>query len=136
MLASVFVPDDRAVSVEDMVRRAYGNAPQEVILAGIDALNTYIQISQRMDRRFGTECPNLAQFFAGRQPLNVVFTSRYFHLDGERFDESYKFVGPSLETAQTVREGKPLVYIAKRSNSRKNITHNNPGRQPVWPIWV
>jgi MGT family glycosyltransferase len=112
MLASVFVPDDRAVSVGDMVRRAYRNAPQEVILAGIDALNTYIQISQRIDRRHGTECPNLAQFFAGRQQLNVVFTSRYFHLEGERFDDSYKFVGPTLDPLEAAREDPPLIYIS------------------------
>jgi MGT family glycosyltransferase len=116
-LASVFVPDDRAVSVEEMVQRAYGRAPKEVLLAGIDALNTYLQIAQRIDRRFGTESPNLVQFFAGRQPLNVVFISRHFHLAGDQFDESYRFVGPTLELPARRTEARqagerPLVYVS------------------------
>ena len=112
MMASVFVPDDRVISSDDLVGQGYGNAPKEVILAGIDALNTYLQISQRIDRQYGTECPNIAQFFAGRQNLNIVFTSRYFHFDGERFDDSYHFVGPTLEPSEPARGGQPLVYIA------------------------
>lgn len=96
-LASVFVPDDRLVSVGDLLQQAYGRAPKEVLLEGIDALNTYLEISQRIDRRHGTECPNLVQFFAGRQALNIVFTSRDFHLAGDQFDDSYCFAGPTLE---------------------------------------
>lgn len=111
-LASVFVPDDRVVSVGEMVQQAYGRAPKEVLLAGIDALNTYLQTAQRIDRRFGTESPNLVQFFAGRQPLNIVFTSRHFHLAGEQFDDIYRFVGPTLEAPVRKNGGRPLVYIS------------------------
>ena len=111
-LASVFVPDDRVVTVEDLVQQAYSRAPKEVLLAGIDALNTYLQIAQRIDRRFGTESPNLVQFFAGRQPLNIVFTSRYFHLAGDQFDESYRFVGPTLDPPARKAGDRPLVYVS------------------------
>lgn len=95
-LASVFVPDDERVSLDEMVNQAYGQAPRELLLAGIDALNTYLQCSQRVDRRHGTRSPNLVEFFANRQPLNVVFTSRLFHPAGEHYDDRYVFVGPSI----------------------------------------
>jgi UDP:flavonoid glycosyltransferase YjiC (YdhE family) len=95
-LGSVFVPDEAHVSMEEMVTHAYGRAPREVLLAGIDALNTYLGISQRVDHRHGTRSPNIVEFFANRQPLNVIFTSRHFHLAGDSYDDSYLFVGPSM----------------------------------------
>ena len=124
-LGSVFVPDDTRVSMEQMVRQAYGQAPREVLLAGVDALNTYLQVSQRVDRRYGTSSPTIVEFFANRQPLNVIFTSRYFHLAGDEYDDSYLFVGPSMaarrgEPSRTAVDGasdavddvRPLIYVS------------------------
>ncbi len=128
-LASVFVPHERLVSMDDMLHKAYGQAPKEMLLAGIDALNTYIEISQRVDSEYGTRSPDLVEFFASRQPLNIVFTSQYFHLLGDQFDDSYRFVGPSIaprtEDAadldlQSLGSG-PLIYI-----SMGTIFHQQP----------
>jgi MGT family glycosyltransferase len=104
MLGSVLVPDERTMTVEAMVRQAYGHAPKETLLSGIDALNTYLMTSQRIDRQFGTESPNMVEFFSNRQALNVIFTSRYFHLGGDAYDDTYQFVGPSIEAVDTRRQ--------------------------------
>jgi len=116
MLGSVFVADARRMSVEGMVRQAYGQAPKETLLSGIDALNTYLMTAQRIDRQFGTVSPNMVEFFSNRQSLNVVFTSRYFHLAGAAFDDTYRFVGPSIEPhphpQPAAPDGRPLVYIS------------------------
>jgi MGT family glycosyltransferase len=116
MLGSVFVTDDSVMTVESMVRQAYGHAPKEMLLSGIDALNTYLMTAQRIDRKFGTESPNMVEFFANRQSLNVVFTSRYFHLAGAAYDDTYKFVGPSIEPAPSpeppTSDPRPLIYIS------------------------
>jgi MGT family glycosyltransferase len=119
-MASVFVPNDRAVTVEQMVQLAYGQAPKPVLLAGIDALNTYIETSRRIDRRFGTLSPNIVEFFSNRQELNLLFTAREFHPEGDSFGADYRFVGPMLEferhesTANaTLPPGdEPLIYIS------------------------
>lgn len=119
-LASVFVPNDAHVTMEEMVRQAYGQAPREVLLAGVDALNTYLRISQRIDHRYGTLSPSIVEFFANRQRLNVIFTSKYFHLAGESYDDSYLFVGPTAAAATTgasaafaLPEGEqPLIYVS------------------------
>jgi MGT family glycosyltransferase len=121
-LGSVFVPDDAHVSMEEMVAQAYGRAPREVLLAGIDALNTYLRVSQRVDQRHRTRSPNIVEFFANRQPLNVIFTSRYFHLAGDAYDDTYLFVGPSMapraragETGgiiDGIRTDVPLIYVS------------------------
>src|SRR6185312_2474159 len=127
-LASVFVPNDRTISVEEMVQRNYEHAPKEVLLAGIEALDEYLQRAQRIDRRYKTSSPNIVEFFANRQPLNIVFTSRYFHLNGDRYDDTYKFVGPSIatraeeaETDLETHDSGPLVYI-----SLGTIFNDNP----------
>jgi MGT family glycosyltransferase len=116
MLGSVFVTDAQRIGADEMVRQAYGHAPKEMLLAGIDALNTYLMAAQRIDRQFGSESPNLVEFFANRQSLNVIFTSRYFHLAGEAYDDSYRFVGPSLEAAAggqpAAGDARPLLYIS------------------------
>jgi MGT family glycosyltransferase len=101
----VFVPNDAHVSMDDMVRQAYGQAPREVLLAGVDALNTYLRTSQRIDHRYGTISPSIVEFFANRQRLNVIFTSKYFHLAGDSYDDSYLFVGPSVAPRADVAAG-------------------------------
>jgi MGT family glycosyltransferase len=127
-LGSVFVPNDALVTMDDMVRQAYGQAPREVLLAGVDALNTYLRISQRIDHRYGTISPSIVEFFANRQRLNVIFTSKYFHLAGDAYDDSYLFVGPSVaprteapRTEEPRTEGvpfalpegdQPLIYVS------------------------
>lgn len=120
-MASVFVPNDEHVSVEDLIQAAYGSAPKEVLLAGIDAMNSYIECSRRIDRRFGTVSPNLVEFFSNRQALNLLFTSREFHPGGEHFDDSYRFVGPMFNSLRIepdadeilpLRRDLPLIYIS------------------------
>lgn len=120
-MASVFVPNDRFVTVEDMVRIAYSQAPKPVLLAGIDAMNTYIETSRRIDHRFGTLSPNVVEFFSNRQQLNLLFTSREFHPEGNSFGPEYKFAGPMLdfqrqdiptEDAIPSSGDVPLVYVS------------------------
>lgn len=120
-MASVFVPNDRAVTVEEMVQLAYGQAPKPVLLAGIDAMNTYIETTRRIDHRFGTLSPNIVEFFSNRQPLNLVFTSCEFHPNGDSFGPEYKFVGPMLNFDRQdgisandlpLTGGSPLVYVS------------------------
>jgi MGT family glycosyltransferase len=117
-LASVFLPDLARVSTDDLVRTAYERAPKEVILAGIEALDQYFRTTRRIDREHGTLSPDLAGFFANRQALHVLFTSRQFHVGGEHFDRDFVFVGPSVDARgdedlpfELPRKG-PLVYIS------------------------
>lgn len=131
-LGSVFVPNDRLVTTEELVRMAYQQAPPKVILAGIDALNTYLQVSKRLDKRYGTRSPDIVGFFSNRQQLNVMFTSAYFHPLGDQYDGTYKFVGPSLAPREENHgfpleelDGRPLVYISLGTifNDRPEFYH-------------
>jgi MGT family glycosyltransferase len=56
----------------------------------------YLRSRWELRRRFDTRGLPLLDLGNIRQPLNLVYTSRAFQLGVEDFDESYRFVGPSL----------------------------------------
>ncbi|MFC4534636.1 macrolide family glycosyltransferase [Sphaerisporangium dianthi] len=49
-----------------------------------------------LSRRYATHGLPLLDLLNVRQPLNLVFTSRAFQPGADSFDQSYRFVGPSL----------------------------------------
>lgn len=57
---------------------------------------SFLRSRRQLGRRFDTR--GLPVFDLGniRQPLNLVFTSRAFQPRAEHFDQSYRFVGPSI----------------------------------------
>lgn len=118
-LSVVFALHEKLVNAEYLVPRLYGGASPEVLQRALLHLHNYFEIAQRLDRHYGTRCPNLVQFLGNPQPLNIIFTSQLFQLGGEHFDEQYKFVGPSLGARPTVNDfpfdqltGAPLIYIS------------------------
>ncbi|KNY28908.1 macrolide family glycosyltransferase [Pseudobacteroides cellulosolvens] len=40
--------------------------------------------------------PDLSSLCTIKNDMNIVYTSKYFQMYGESFDESYKFIGPSI----------------------------------------
>lgn len=129
-MASVFVPNPKLVTVDEMIQSGYASAPKPVLLAGIDALNTYIETSRSVDHTYGTLSPDIVEFFSNYQSLNLIFTTRAFHPGGEHYDESYKFVGPMIDPARCDAEvddlqlsgPDPLVYV-----SLGTIFNDQPG---------
>ncbi len=105
---------------EALIQMSYARLPKEMLLAGIDALHSYFERTQRLDQQYGTQSPNIVQTFSNAQALNIIFTSRAFHPEEARFDEAqYKFVGPSIgQRAETSLfpfeqlSDAPLVFIS------------------------
>ncbi|MEU4537327.1 macrolide family glycosyltransferase [Streptosporangium sp. NPDC023825] len=56
----------------------------------------YLRSRWALHRRYDTRELPLIDLANIRQPLNLVFTSRVFQPGAEDFDQSYRFVGPSL----------------------------------------
>lgn len=118
-LSVVFALHEKLVNAEYLVPRLYGGATPEVLQRALVHLHNYFEVAQRVDRRYGTHCPNLVQFLGNPQPLNIIFTSQLFQLGGEHFDDRYKFVGPSLTSRSATTDfsftqlnGDPLIYIS------------------------
>jgi UDP:flavonoid glycosyltransferase YjiC (YdhE family) len=66
------------------------------MLKTLPLLLRYFWVARRLDQRYGTRSPGLTDFFINRQALNLVYTSHLFQPNAADFDESYKFVGPSV----------------------------------------
>lgn len=118
-LSVVFALHEKLVNAEYLVPRLYGGASLEVLQRALVHLHNYFEVAQRVDRRYGTHCPNLVEFLGNPQPLNIIFTSQLFQLGGEHFDERYQFVGPSLTKRPAITDfpfaqlnGDPLIYIS------------------------
>ncbi len=118
-LSVVFALHEKLVDAEYLVPRLYSGASPEVLQRALVHLHTYFEVAQRVDRHYGTRAPNLVQFLGNPQPLNIIFTSRMMQLGGEHFDDSYKFVGPSIAARREATDfpfaqltGAPLIYIS------------------------
>lgn len=53
-------------------------------------------LASELKRSYHIPRPRLRDVFANHEPLNIVYTSRSFQPSGDTFDDSYKFVGPSI----------------------------------------
>ncbi|RLP96956.1 macrolide family glycosyltransferase [Micromonospora sp. CV4] len=56
----------------------------------------YLKSRWELHRRYDTDAVPLIDLANIRQPLNLVYTSRAFHPEADSFDQSYRFVGPSI----------------------------------------
>lgn len=56
----------------------------------------YLRARGELHRRFDARGLPVLDLLNIRQPLNLVYTSRTFQPAAEHFDESYRFVGPSI----------------------------------------
>ena len=59
-------------------------------------LDNYLDEADRMSNDLNIEMPSIMNVFFKKEPLNIVFTSRLFQPQADSFDNSYKFIGPSI----------------------------------------
>jgi MGT family glycosyltransferase len=95
-LCSMFAMNESLISAAGLMRHLYGAAPRELALEGMLALGEYCEAARRLRRRYGAVSPGIVDYLGNHQRLNLVFTSREFQIGGDGFDESYRFVGPSI----------------------------------------
>lgn len=61
-----------------------------------NAEREFQQLVTKVKEKYDVQVRSAYEAFYNPAPLKIVYTSRHFQPDGESFDESYKFVGPSL----------------------------------------
>ena len=113
-LSSMFAMNDSLISASGLMDHLYGAAPRELALEGLLALGEYFESARRLLRRFGAASPGIIDYLGNRQRLNLVFTSREFQIGGAAFDDSYRFVGPSVAGRQDYADF-PWERLAGRS---------------------
>ncbi|MFJ3390809.1 macrolide family glycosyltransferase [Lysinibacillus sp. NPDC086135] len=92
------------------------NVPTEVLKKLND---DFQQLTAKIKEKYGVEIHSPYEVFCNPAPLTIVYTTREFQLNGEAFDQSYKFVGPSISSRSTQEdfdltaiEGKSPIYIS------------------------
>lgn len=113
-LSSMFAMNDSLISASGLMDHLYGAGPRELALEGLHALGEYFESARRLLRRFGAASPGIIDYLGNRQRLNLVFTSREFQIGGAAFDDSYRFVGPSVAGRQDYADF-PWERVAGRS---------------------
>jgi MGT family glycosyltransferase len=106
----LFVMDERQMKPGDLLRMLGQVLPQ---LPGIVAGR------RRLSRRYGTAYPSTNPLFPMRDRLNIVYTARDLQSDTPIVDQTFRFVGPSIDPRkhnqdfpfEALGQG-PLVYIS------------------------
>ena len=83
-----------------------------------------------LEKDFEMEIPDVTKIFLGaKMDLNLVFTSKYYQPLAETFDETYKFIGPSIADRKELQDfkienpqNKKIVFISLGTVSNKNLS--------------
>jgi MGT family glycosyltransferase len=60
------------------------------------AQQEFQQLASNVQAKYNVQVGSAYEVFCNPAPLTIVYTSKRFQPDGESFDETYKFVGPSV----------------------------------------
>ncbi|CAG7614326.1 Oleandomycin glycosyltransferase [Paenibacillus solanacearum] len=103
-------------SFDQMLEPFYTKVPAEITKPIID---TYHSLTARVKEKYDVEIHSPYEVFCNPAPLTIVYTPREFQPDGEAFDPSYKFVGPSIASRAASEnfdlstiKGKHPIYIS------------------------
>ena len=76
-------------------------------------------LTKMVKEKYNVEIHSPYEVFCNPAPLTIVYTTKDFQPFGETFDQSYKFVGPSISTRYTQEyfdftalKGNSLIYIS------------------------
>ncbi|MFF2878411.1 macrolide family glycosyltransferase [Gottfriedia sp. NPDC057991] len=78
---------------DKMMEKQLKNIPEEIIKPINDEFN---RLSLNIKKKYAVEINSYYEVFCNPAPLTIVYTTRAFQPGGEAFNNSYKFVGPSI----------------------------------------
>jgi MGT family glycosyltransferase len=106
----LFVMDERQLNARDLLR---------VLRLALPKLPGILSARRRLVRRYGKAYPSAGPLFPMRDRLNIVYTARELQPDTAIIDETFRFVGPSIDPRSRGEDGlfeglgqEPVVYIS------------------------
>ncbi|WP_152393148.1 macrolide family glycosyltransferase [Paenibacillus guangzhouensis] len=103
-------------SFEAMIEDFFTEVPAEIVRPIQDK---YVSLTAMVKERYDVEVHSPYEIFCNPAPLTIVYTTREFQPDGDAFDSSFQFVGPSLTSRVTHNnlnfteiKGKSPIYIS------------------------
>jgi MGT family glycosyltransferase len=103
-------------SFDRMLDHLSHNVPTEIVKTIND---DYKNLTTKIKEKYDIEIGSPYEVFCNPAPLTIVYTTKEFQPFGETFDQTYKFVGPSISLRSTQEnfdlteiKGKSLIYIS------------------------
>lgn len=103
-------------SIDKMVKQFSINSPTEIVKPIKDKFQS---LTAMVKEKYDVEIHSPYEVFCNPAPLTIVYTTREFQVYGEAFDQTYKFVGPSISSRLTHQnldftaiKGKNPIYIS------------------------
>lgn len=104
------------VSFDAMLEPFFIKVPAEIVKPINDK---YQSLTAMVKEKYDVEIHSPYEVFCNPAPLTIVYTTREFQPHGEVFDQTYKFVGPSIASRFTQEnfdfpaiQGKNPIYIS------------------------
>ncbi|MDE8565443.1 glycosyltransferase [Anoxybacillus rupiensis] len=103
-------------SFDKMLEHLSKEIPAKLLNAVYDEFQ---HLAEMVEKKYHVEIHSPYEVFCNPAPLTIVYTTREFQPSGEAFDQTYKFVGPSISSRLshenfdlTEIKGKSLIYIS------------------------
>ena len=112
-------------SFDKMFEQHTKNIPTEIMKPINERFHS---LTEMVKEKYDVEIPSPYEVYCNPAPLTIVYTTREFQTFGEAFDQTYKFVGPSLSSRLTQEnfdltliKGKRPIYISLGTVFNQNI---------------
>lgn len=103
-------------SFDQELERFFNETPTEIVRPIQDQFHS---LTKMVKEKYDVEIFSPYEVFCNPAPLTIVYTTKDFQPFGETFDQSYKFVGPSISTRYTQEyfdftalKGNSPIYIS------------------------
>lgn len=103
-------------SFVSLMEQFHASVPAEIAKPIHD---TFVSLTDKVKETYHVEIHSPYEVFCNPAPLTIVYTTREFQPEGETFDHSFQFVGPSISSRVsqtdfdlTAIEGRSLIYIS------------------------
>jgi MGT family glycosyltransferase len=101
------------------MRLLFSSPLVSMLVGGRDQLIPFRNLSNQLHKQYGITKPQVFDMFANRAIMNIVYTTKLFQPFVEVFDDTFKFVGPSIvarsDTSTFSFEAlgdAPVIYIS------------------------
>ncbi|WP_397538678.1 macrolide family glycosyltransferase [Rummeliibacillus pycnus] len=103
-------------SFDKTLEQFFEKNPSEIVKPKYDEFQ---RLTVLVKEKYGVEIHSPYEVFCNPAPLTIVYTTRMFQPSNEEFDQTYKFVGPSISSRVTHEnfdltaiKGKRPIYIS------------------------
>ncbi len=86
----------RVIKTPGNMRLLFSTPIARMLFEGRDRLIAFHTLSNQLHKKYGIAKPQVFDMFTNRAMMNIVYAKKHFQPFAEVFDDTFKFVGPSI----------------------------------------